>query len=60
MYARSLLELTSHSYTTGLQTIALFGLKLHRFPAMLGMLTFLTVSVFPYRWRIMLCHLHYF
>ncbi|KIP07109.1 hypothetical protein PHLGIDRAFT_71543 [Phlebiopsis gigantea 11061_1 CR5-6] len=32
-------------YTTGLQTIALFGLKLHRFPALLGMSTFLAVSV---------------
>ncbi len=24
------------SYTSALQTIALFGLKLHRFPAMMG------------------------
>ena len=24
------------SYTSALQTIALFGLKLHRFPAMIG------------------------
>ncbi|OBZ73876.1 hypothetical protein A0H81_06404 [Grifola frondosa] len=31
-------------YTSGLQTIALFGLKLHRFPAMLGALVFFLLS----------------
>lgn len=38
-----------HSYTSALQTIALFGLKLHRFPAMLGALVFfiLYVAIFP-------------
>lgn len=33
------------SYTSALQTIALFGLKLHRFPAMLGALVFFILYV---------------
>ncbi|KAI5122480.1 hypothetical protein M0805_001390 [Coniferiporia weirii] len=39
-------------YTTGLQTIALFGLKLNRLPAMMGAMVFLVMSasmVIPYR-----------
>ncbi|KAL5536973.1 hypothetical protein ACEPAF_796 [Sanghuangporus sanghuang] len=39
-------------YTSGLQTIALFGLKLNRFPAMLGAIVFLVMSasmVIPFR-----------
>ncbi|EKM50685.1 uncharacterized protein PHACADRAFT_152889 [Phanerochaete carnosa HHB-10118-sp] len=36
--------LATFYYTTGLQTIALFGLKQHRFPALLGMLAFLAVA----------------
>lgn len=35
----------SHSYTSALQTIALFGLKLNRFPAMLGAVVFLAMCV---------------
>jgi hypothetical protein len=34
------------SYASALQTMALFGLNFERFPAMIGMLTFLVVSVF--------------
>lgn len=37
--------LATFYYTTGLQTIALFGLKLHRFPALLGMLAFVVVAI---------------
>lgn len=42
----------SHSYANGPPTIALFGLGLHRFPALVGSLTFAalyvsTVLVFP-------------
>ncbi|EJF56265.1 hypothetical protein DICSQDRAFT_71854 [Dichomitus squalens LYAD-421 SS1] len=36
--------LTLFYYTSALQTIALFGLKLHRFPAMLGALVFFIMS----------------
>ncbi|EIW58488.1 uncharacterized protein TRAVEDRAFT_124042 [Trametes versicolor FP-101664 SS1] len=36
--------LTMFYYTSALQTIALFGLKLHRFPAMLGALVFFILS----------------
>lgn len=36
------------SYTSALQTIGLFGLKLHRFPAMVGMMTFFVVCVSSY------------
>ncbi|KAH9939060.1 uncharacterized protein BXZ73DRAFT_44250 [Epithele typhae] len=36
--------LTLFYYTSALQTIALFGLKLHRFPALLGALLFLALS----------------
>ncbi|OSD04719.1 hypothetical protein PYCCODRAFT_1363220 [Trametes coccinea BRFM310] len=36
--------LTLFYYTSALQTIALFGLKLHRFPAMLGALVFFSLS----------------
>ncbi|KAI0364370.1 hypothetical protein BV20DRAFT_974568 [Pilatotrama ljubarskyi] len=36
--------LTLFYYTSALQTIALFGLKLHRFPAMLGALVFFCLS----------------
>ena len=35
-----LLLMSSASYTSALQTIALFGLKLHRFPAMVGAVVF--------------------
>ena len=34
------------SYASALQTMALFGLDFERFPAMIGMLTFLIASVF--------------
>jgi len=40
------------SYTSALQTIALFGLKLNRFPAMVGATVFLVLSaalVIPFR-----------
>ncbi|KAI8995219.1 hypothetical protein BD414DRAFT_234700 [Trametes punicea] len=36
--------LTLFYYTSALQTIALFGLKLHRFPAMLGALAFFVLT----------------
>ncbi|KAI0664325.1 hypothetical protein C8Q70DRAFT_905421 [Cubamyces menziesii] len=36
--------LTLFYYTSALQTIALFGLKLHRFPAMLGAVVFFVLS----------------
>jgi len=36
------------SYASALQTMALFGLNFERFPAMIGMLTFLAVSVFRF------------
>ena len=36
------------SYASALQTMALFGLNFERFPAMIGMLTFLAVSVFQF------------
>ncbi|CDO68388.1 hypothetical protein BN946_scf184815.g35 [Trametes cinnabarina] len=36
--------LTLFYYTSALQTIALFGLKLHRFPAMMGALVFFALS----------------
>ncbi|KAH9893343.1 hypothetical protein C8Q73DRAFT_746102 [Cubamyces lactineus] len=36
--------LTLFYYTSALQTIALFGLKLHRFPAMMGAVVFLVLS----------------
>ena len=35
------------SYTSALQTIALFGLKLHRFPALIGMMAFFILYVSP-------------
>ncbi|KAI0642307.1 hypothetical protein C8Q79DRAFT_1003202 [Trametes meyenii] len=36
--------LTMFYYTSALQTIALFGLKLHRFPAMVGAMVFFVLS----------------
>ena len=39
--------LTIFSYANGPQTIALFGLGLHRFPALLGTLTFMTLYASP-------------
>ncbi|KAH9945766.1 hypothetical protein B0H21DRAFT_693809 [Amylocystis lapponica] len=36
--------LTTFYYTSALQTISLFGLKLHRFPAMLGAASFFIIS----------------
>lgn len=33
------------SYTTALQTIALFGLKMHRFSGLIGMITFAIMYV---------------
>ena len=38
--------LVAFSYASALQTMALFGLNFERFPAMIGMLTFLIVLVF--------------
>lgn len=35
----------NNSYTSALQTIALFGLKLQRFPAMVGAICFLGLYV---------------
>lgn len=40
------LPLSPFSYASALQAMALFGLDFGRFPAMIGMVTFLVVSVF--------------
>lgn len=41
-----LLKFSHYSYTTALQTVALFGLDLKRFPALLGAIIFIVLSGF--------------
>lgn len=38
------ISISISSYSSALQTIALFGLKLNRFPAMIGAIVFLVLS----------------
>ena len=43
-----------HSYTSALQTLAIFGLGLNRFPALLGVVVFTGLCVFPTRMQYVL------